>query len=57
MVYVYDAENAMTLDVMAKSLSSQKGSAVRRSGKRLVWIYTFPADADLADDLADDLGL
>jgi serine/threonine protein kinase len=54
-VMVYDIDNEMTLKSMVSSLSSQKGSAVKRTGSRLTWVMTFPQDESLAEDLLDDL--
>ncbi|MGZ3419837.1 MAG: serine/threonine-protein kinase [Polyangiales bacterium] len=54
-VMIYEIDNEMTIKSLMTSLSSQKGSAVKRSGNRLTWVMTYPNDASLAEDLLDDL--
>jgi serine/threonine protein kinase len=54
-VMVYEIENEQVIKSLVSSLSSQKGSASKRSGNRLTWVMTFPQDASEAEDLLDDL--
>jgi len=56
-VYIYDMTDEATAKTIEGSLKTQKGSAIKRTSTRLVWVMTYPADAAAAQDLIDDLGL
>ncbi len=54
-VYIYDMPNSASADAIETSIKSQKGSAFKREGNRLLWVLTSPPDVPLARRLVTDL--